>query len=89
MDVRGRAVAAQDFFFVDPHGGGRKLNSSYRVVRGEKQHAPPRSCRCQSVHHHRWVRYCYQDGIGTATLRPGPDLFHKLTITRVKGLQSS
>jgi len=49
----------------------------------------PRSCRCQSVHHHRWMRHGYQDGIGTATLRPGLDLFHKLTITGVKGLQRS
>ena len=89
LDVHGRAVAAQDFFFVNTHGSGRKLDLGYRIVCGEKQHAPSGPCRCQRIHHDRRMSHCHQDRVSASPLSPSLQVFHKLTISRVKRLQRS
>ena len=87
MDVHGRTVAAQDFFFVDPHRCSGKFNPGYRIVRGKQQHASPGPRQCQRIDHNGRVSHRYQNRIGASPLRPGFDVVHKLTITRVKRLQ--
>ncbi len=86
LDVNRGAIAAQDFFFVDPNRRRRKLDLSNRVIRGKEQNASAGARRRQGISYKPRMRYSHQHGISPPPFGLGPHCIHKLTICWVKGL---
>ena len=76
LDVDSRAIATQDFLFVDPHRCRGKFNLCNRIVGREEQNAPAGPGRCQSIGNHRRMRYCDQHRVRSPAASTGPYLFH-------------
>ena len=90
MNVRRRAIAAQNFLFVDAHFGGREFDSGHRVIGREEQDAAAWPGCCQGVGDNGRMRDCHQHYIGAAPLSAVLNFLYQLTTTvSVEGLEGA
>ena len=69
LDVHGGAIAAQDFFFVNPHSGCRKFDLGDRIVRGKQTARQVDIGRAETL-----IRGLIMSGIGGAAVAVRPQV---------------